>query len=183
MSRKTQSLKEIEEIFHKHGYSDYKWVHPKDIVVANWVRMKCVFGCPSYGKGASCPPNTPSVSECRDFFDEYTDIAIFHFPIEIANPEERHDIMTETDRKLLELEQEVFLSGQVKAFLLFAGNCHLCEECTSSREDCKHPKLSRPTSEALGVDVFSTARAAGYPIDVLKTYNDTMNRYAFLLVR
>ena len=183
MNGNAPSLKTIEKIFHKHGFNNYKWIGPKDVVVANWVRMKCTFGCPTYGKCASCPPNLPSVAECRDLFDEYTDIAIFHFSIEIDNADERHNIMTEIDRKLLGLEQEVFLSGSVKAFLLFAGSCHLCNECTSAREDCKHPNLSRPTSEALGVDVFSTARSAGYPINVLKDYTDTMNRYAFLLVR
>jgi predicted metal-binding protein len=183
MSSKTQSLKEIEDIFNKHGFTNYKWIGPKDVVIANWVRLKCVYGCPDYGKAAACPPNVPSVTECRDLFAEYTDIAIFHLPIEINNYDERHNIMKEIDRNLLEMEREVFLSGQVKAFLLFAGSCHLCEECTSSRADCKHPKLARPTSEALAVDVFSTARAAGYPIDVLKDYTDTMNRYALLLVR
>jgi len=183
MSNNAQSLEEIEGIFHKHGFNDYRWIHPKDIVVSNWVRMKCAYGCPDYGRGASCPPNTPSVTECRDFFDEYSDIAIFHFPIEVSRPENRHDIVTETDRKLLGLEKEVFLSGHVKTFLLFAGSCKLCKECTSSRKDCKNPELSRPTSEALAVDVFSTARAAGFPIEVLKDYSETMNRYAFLLVR
>ncbi len=183
MNNKVQSLKEIEETFHKHGFNDYKWIHPKDIVVSNWVRMKCVYGCPSYGECASCPPNTPSVSECRDFFDEYTDIAIFHFTPELANPEDRHDVMSEITRKLLGLEKEVFLSGYVKTFLLPADSCSLCEECVSSRADCKHPKLSRPPPEALAMDVYSTVRAVGYPINVLQDYNDTMNRYAFLLVR
>jgi predicted metal-binding protein len=183
MSNKTQTLKEIEKIFQKHGFNDYKWIHPKDVVVAHWVRMKCVFGCPSYGKGASCPPNTPSVAECREFLDEYSDIALFHFPLKVDSSEERQEKMTGIDQKLLRLEQEVFLSGEVKTFLLFAGSCHFCDKCVSSREDCKHPKLARPTSEALAVDVFSTARTVGYPIDVLKDYNETMNRYAFLLVR
>jgi hypothetical protein len=35
----------------------------------------------------------------------------------------------------------------------------------------------------MAVDVFSTARAAGYPIEVLSDYDQTMNRYAILLVR
>jgi len=33
------------------------------------------------------------------------------------------------------------------------------------------------------MDVFSSVRAVGYPIGVLTTYEDTMNRYAFLLIR
>ncbi|MFW9788588.1 MAG: DUF2284 domain-containing protein [Candidatus Thorarchaeota archaeon] len=182
MSR-TQSLKEIEGLFHKHGFNNYKWIGPEDVVVANWVRMKCAYGCPSYGKAACCPPNTPSVAECRDLFDEYSDIAIFHFPVELNDPEARHDVVKDIDGRLSKLEREVFLSGQEKAFLLFAGSCHLCEECAISRENCKHPKRARPTSEALAVDVFSTVRAAGYPLNVLKDYNESMNRYAFLLVR
>ncbi|MFW9793361.1 MAG: DUF2284 domain-containing protein [Candidatus Thorarchaeota archaeon] len=183
MTSKSQSLKEIEEIFHKHGFKDYKWIGPKDIVVSNWVRMKCVYGCPEYGECASCPPNTPSVSECRDFFDEYTDIAIFHFRVELEKPEDRHEIMKKITLKLLGLEKEVFLSGHVKTFLLPADSCSLCEECVSSRKDCKKPKLSRPPPEAMAVDVFSTVRSVSYPIDVLADYTETMNRYAFLLIR
>jgi hypothetical protein len=36
--------------------------------------------------------------------------------------------------------------------------------------------------EALAVDVFSTVRQVGYPIEVLTEYPQAMNRYAFLLI-
>lgn len=183
MNGQSLSLKELDELFQKHGFSDYKWIKPEEIVVANWVRMKCVYGCSTYGKCATCPPNNPSVSECREFIDEYSDIAVFHFEIALEDPEDRHDIMPEITKKLLKLERDVFLLGYVKAFLLPADNCSLCEECVSSREDCKQPKLSRPPPEALAVDVFSTVRAVGYSIDVLRDYNEKMNRYAFLLIK
>jgi predicted metal-binding protein len=42
--------------------------------------------------------------------------------------------------------------------------------------------MSRPCPEALGVDVFSTVRNAGFPIEVLTGFDQEMNRYAFLLV-
>ena len=177
------SRKDFEAIFHRHGFSSHKWIQPNDIVVANWVRMKCVYGCPTYGACASCPPNTPSVSECREFFDEYRDIAVFHFAVQVEKPEDRKETMVKITRKLLDMEKEVFLLGYVKTFLLPPESCSLCKECVSSREDCKHPKLSRPPPEALAVDVFSSVRALGFPIDVLTSYEDTMNRYAFLLIR
>ena len=97
--------------------------------------------------------------------------------------EDRFFLYSGISKKLLKLEREVFLSGLVKAFMLPADNCNLCDDCVSSREDCKQPKLSRPPPEAMAVDVFSTARKAGYPIEVLSDYNQAMNRYAFLLVR
>ena len=43
---------QLESLFQQHGYSDFKWMDPKDIVVAQWVRMKCLFGCDEYGKTA-----------------------------------------------------------------------------------------------------------------------------------
>ena len=61
--------KKLETLFQQHGFTDFKMISPKEIVVTQWVRMKCEFGCASFGKKASCPPNTPSVSECRKFFD------------------------------------------------------------------------------------------------------------------
>jgi predicted metal-binding protein len=60
----------IESILTKKGLTDYKWIDPKEIVVANWVRVKCTFGCSDYGLG-TCPPNTPSVNDCDRFFKEY----------------------------------------------------------------------------------------------------------------
>ncbi|MHA1906532.1 MAG: DUF2284 domain-containing protein [Candidatus Thorarchaeota archaeon] len=183
MNKNEQSLKDMEEIFQKYDFTDFKWIKPNEIVVSNWVRMKCTYGCPTYGECASCPPNVPSVSECRDFFDEYKDIAVFHFAVDLEKPEDRYDTIREITLKLLKVEREVFLSGNVKAFLLPADSCSLCKECVSARKDCKQPKLSRPPPEALAMDVFSSVRAVGYPIDVLKTKEDTMNRYAFLLIR
>lgn len=146
--------------------------------------MKCIFGCPGYGQIASCPPNTPSVTECKKFFREYNTGVIFHFEKQFEDQEDRHAWSRELNLKLIELEREVFLSGNVKAFLLFMDSCEICknEGCTKVREDCKHQKLSRPTPEGMVIDVFATVRKIGYPIEVLKDTTETMNRYAFLLV-
>jgi hypothetical protein len=40
----------------------------------------------------------------------------------------------------------------------------------------------RPEADALGVDVYTTVRKLGYPIEVLSDYKQAMNRYAFLLI-
>jgi hypothetical protein len=34
----------------------------------------------------------------------------------------------------------------------------------------------------MAMDVFSTVRRIGYPIEVLADYRQAMNRYAFLLI-
>jgi len=173
---------ELDSLFRQRGYVDYKWVDPKEFMVAQWVRMKCLFGCGEYGKNASCPPNVPAVSECRQFFSEYSTAVIFHFEKKVELPEDRHAWSRKVNRGLLELEREVFLSGYEKAFLLFMDSCSLCEECPGAKGECRHPRQARPSPEAMGVDVFSTVRRYGYPIEVLSDYRQSMNRYSFLLI-
>jgi predicted metal-binding protein len=172
----------FEELFHRHGFEDFKWFPPKDTVVAQWVRMKCRFGCPDYGKGGACPPNTPSVEECARFFQEYRRGVIFRFEKKVDKPEDRHAWTKKISLRLLALEREVFLSGMVKAFLLPMDSCQLCKDCTGSRAECKNPLKARPTPEAMAVDVYSTVLRAGYPIEVLSDYDKIMNRYALLLI-
>jgi predicted metal-binding protein len=173
---------QIESILNEHGYSDYKWLDPYEIVVSQWVRMKCEFGCPSYGKVASCPPNNPSVDECRRFFSEYTRAILFHFPKNAPDKVERKTWSARTNLKLVKLERDIFLAGHPKAFLLFMDSCEICTECVPDRANCKEPKLSRPSPEGMAVDVFTTVRKLGYPIEVLTDPTQQMDRYAFLLV-
>jgi len=171
-----------EGLFRQHGFDDFRWIDPAEFVVAHWVRMKCMFGCDEYGRGAACPPNAPPVAECERFFREYRHAAVFHFEKKVAKPEDRHAWTRKVNLKLLKLEKEVFCSGHEKAFLLFMDSCTVCADCTGERATCKEPKLARPTPEALAVDVYSTVRKLGYPIQVLSDYDEVMNRYAFLLV-
>jgi predicted metal-binding protein len=37
----------------------------KSIVVAEWVRLKCQFGCDGYGQSLTCPPYSPTPEETR----------------------------------------------------------------------------------------------------------------------
>jgi predicted metal-binding protein len=178
----TDSRERLDALLQEHGYTDYKWIDPKNIVVAQWVRMKCMFGCGSYGRNASCPPNVPSVAECRAFLDDYSTGVVMHFQKAVERPEDRHAWSKGVNSKLLELERAVFLAGHQKAFLLFMDSCSLCSQCPGERTACNHPRSARPSPEGLGIDVFSTVRQAGYPIHVLSDYDQAMNRYAFLLI-
>ena len=72
LSEKRQNT--LENIFKAHGYAEYRWIDPEQIVVAQWVRTKCMFGCPNFGNKAACPPQTPSVTECERFFKEYREL-------------------------------------------------------------------------------------------------------------
>ena len=184
MKSETIAFREkIEGIISKHDYQDYKWIDPKKFVVSQWVRMKCLFGCNEYGNTATCPPNVPSFSECEKFFREYNEAVVFHFTKKVAKPEDRFAWTRKVNLKLLKLESEIFTSGFEKTFLLFMDSCNICQDCPGIKEECKEPKLARPTPEAMCVDVYSTVKQLGYPIQVLSRYSQEMNRYSFLLIK
>ena len=108
----------LEKLFKDRGFADFKWIEAKDIVVAQWVRFRCMFGCPAYGKRGTCPPNVPSIDECRQMISEYSQVAVFHFEKKLEKPEDRKAWSKRIVLKLMELEREVFLSGYYKTFLI-----------------------------------------------------------------
>lgn len=175
-------LSKVESIIRKNGYEDFRWISGEDVVVSQWPRFKCMFGCPTYGKKGACPPSVPSIEECREFFKEYKQIAVIHLKKKLDDPEDRKEWSKKANINLLKLEKAAFLSGHQKAFLLFMDECRICEDCPGSRIECKNLHLSRPCPEALGVDVFATVRKLVYPIEVLTDYKQEMNRYSFLMI-
>jgi predicted metal-binding protein len=176
------SRKKLSALLKAQGYDDFQWLDPRQIVVAQWVRQKCMFGCPEYGHNAACPPNTPSVDECARFFREYRHAAVLHFSRKVAKPGDRHAWTRKINRGLLKLEREVFIAGHRKAFALFMDSCGLCKSCSDTRAGCKNLAGARPAPEAMAVDVFTTVRRAGFDIEVLADYDQTLNRFSLLMV-
>jgi len=73
------------------------------------------------------------------------------------------------------------LEGWHKAFAMATGPCELCRQCNLDG-GCAHPSLARPSMEACGIDVFQTARDAGFPIQVVTGLKAKPNFFSLLLV-
>ncbi len=172
---------EVEKRLKASEFLDFRWVSAKDISVAQWVRVKCEFGCSSYGSG-TCPPNTPSVEECRNFFEEYSTAVV----IRLTKTADKENYPSSWSRRmtnrLLNLERQVFLLGFPKTFLLNQTCCGVCNECVGNRHDCIDKKNARPSPEAFAVDVYKTVRNVGLEINVVKEPSGVMNRIAILLI-
>jgi len=175
------SKEKIESYLINQGFADYKWINPKAIVVAHWVRVKCIFGCSDYGLG-TCPPNTPSVNDCDSFFKEYERGLVIRLNKFADKNDYPSDWSKEMTNKLLAIEREIFLTGFQKVFLLNQTCCSLCKDCSGNRIDCKDKTRSRPSPESFAVDVYKTARNAGFEINVVAENPGEMNRIAILLI-
>jgi predicted metal-binding protein len=150
------------------GGTDAKIIPAASIVTAEWVRFKCRFGCSGYGRRLKCPPNSPTPEETRRMLSDYDHALLIHVDEDI-----------EVNTLVFKLEREIFLDGHYKAFGMGAGPCFLCKECG---DVCKHPKEARPSLEACGVDVYTTVRSHGFPIEVLRTKECKFNYYGIVLI-
>jgi predicted metal-binding protein len=166
----SKSLEELCEIAIRLGAAEAKVIKAGDVVVRDWVRLKCQYGCDGYGKRLTCPPYSPTPEQMRRVLSGYNSAILLRFE---PGWEKVH-------RVVASLEREAFLSGYYSAFGLTSGPCPLCKEC--NLKNCVHPELARPSMEACGIDVYATARGAGFKIDVVKTRREKPRYFGLLLV-
>ncbi|MBI3987348.1 MAG: DUF2284 domain-containing protein [Lentisphaerae bacterium] len=155
----------------KLGARDARVIHPKSVATGAWVRMKCRYGCDGYARCLTCPPNSPTPEETATVLSGYRTALLLH-----------GDDHTDITRIAVTLERSVFLDGYYKAFSFGSGPCRLCPECNLKTRECRHPYEARPAMEACGIDVFQTARRAGFPIEVVRDQGDTQNYYGLVLI-
>ncbi|GBC62389.1 metal-binding protein [Desulfonema ishimotonii] len=153
------------------GFSDARHIVPAQVMTAPWVRMKCRFGCRGYGKGLQCPPYSMPHDELRPLLESYS-----HALMVQGSPPGRdfHD-------KLLELERQAFLSEFHKALVFGAGPCPVCKTCAVD-EGCKNPEKARPAMEACGIDVYETARNAGFQVMPVTERHGYVKYFGLLLM-
>jgi predicted metal-binding protein len=150
---------------------------PQQVFTAAWVRLRCQYGCSGYGLCLTCPPHSPTPETTRKMLDEYRSAILIH-----------SDQWSLTREIAQALELKIFLGGYYQAFAFVCGPCDFCKTCVVARAKpgkaavCKHPEQARPAMEAAGIDVFATARAAGLPIEVVRTTKCPQNYYALVLV-
>ena len=181
-------------------HKDFKLISTDIIVVSEWVRFKCRYGCPAFGQRLSCPPFSPTPEETRRLLAEYKTAVLVHSqtsPDPDFTPEQSRQHIKECRVKLhtaiIEMERVAFLLGYYKALAMGANPCALCDTCVIKESniskiddfstlDCRHRDIMRPPMDAFGIDVFQTVKNAGYSIRVLKSYTDVADLYAMVLI-
>ncbi len=150
------------------------------VVAAEWVRMKCLFGCDEPGVHKTCPPNLQPVAVTQRLLSEYR-LAILLEVGPIVGPEASDPESRRLNDAALALERDLFLAGHHKAWMMGAGPCDLCDACGKGKE-CPSPEKARPSMEGCGIDVFATVRNAGRTIDVVRDEGDEYRYFALVLV-
>ena len=139
-----------------------------------------------------CPNYVMSVQEFRELLSKYMWVVLIHIEASItANMKTEIQqangvamlyasqkfmivykkifgpIRLKLHRMVSKVEAKVNMLGYRFATGFKAGTCRLCPECVVKSLDnvCRHPYQSRPSMEAVGIDVLKAAENAGLPFD------------------
>jgi len=179
-------VSKLRRLAMEKGADSTKLIPVGDVSVEDWVRQKCEYGCNGYARHFTCPPYSPTPEETRKRLKGYGQALLVEFTRQ-AEKENRLDV----HEVMYELERAAFLSGLYRAFSYAAGPCGICETCAAeevespneySKRECRDQNRARPSMEACGIDVYQTARRAGYKIDVVKEEDELFKTFGLLLL-
>lgn len=160
------------------GASKAKIVKTDEIPVEERVVLKCqIPRCFGYGVSANCPPNTLKPAELRTLLKQYkwTIFFVKDIPPEVivrdkATIKERIAAYQNVYKIVTEIESMAFYDGHYLAFGFGAGSCRhtfcsLEEDCQAMKgKKCRFALRSRPSMEAVGIDVYKMVVSAGWDI-------------------
>lgn len=198
MSKDLESLLSELKVIHE----DLRLIPTEMIVVSDWVRLKCRYGCENYGNHLGCPPFSPTPSETRAVLSAYRNAVLARFEVK-PDPKlpPKHasralsNSAVKMQKTVAELERIAFLAGYYKAFGMNAMPCALCDTCIIGemhKKDqaifdmdsvkCRNKEIMRPSMEACGIDVFKTLQNAGFKPRVLKDNKEMVELFGLILV-
>ena len=135
--------------------------------------LKCLYGCPDFGKNHTCPskPGTPSMAELERMLKHYRWGVIIH----------THDKAL-SQKISFALEGIAYRDGHYFAFSM--SDCALCKECAAVRDKpCRFVHEARPAFHSVGIDVYKTVQQFGLPLQTLADQDtEEQNWYSAVFV-
>lgn len=169
------------ELAKKMGVPRAVIIDTDKICVEEWVRLKCQYGCGGFNKYLSCPPFSPTPEKTRKALNGYSKALLLIFE-NISYEDDKDDKVSVKVRDIVfQLERQIFLDGNYKAFGMASGPCHYCDICDTSSL-CIFPEKARPSMEACGIDVYRTLKNCGFKLEVVKSYEDLCKYTALVLI-
>jgi predicted metal-binding protein len=198
-----QDLIIIREKALELGAADAVIIPASHVVVQERVWLKCIVPrCGGAGLSAYCPPNTPEPDFMRKAFSQYQWAVVFKRNVEpiedyIPNSEDRNKeiisrllnrgfVHGNTWEILGRLESYAQSIGYDLSMGFSAGSCRAClcalAPCAVlQNEPCRHPLKSRPSMEAVGIDVFDLAAKVGWNVYMVRVIEPKLSEIPCVL--
>ncbi|MCL4500376.1 MAG: DUF2284 domain-containing protein [Deltaproteobacteria bacterium] len=176
--RLAQDLERYAQKALEMGASKAAVIKAEDIPVDERITLKCqIPRCFGYGAGAHCPPNTMKPAELRDLLEKYHWAVLFTLDVpagvivrDKATIKERVAAFQKIYKLVSEVESRAFYDGHYLAFGFGAGSCRhtFCgqqDSCLAMEgKRCRFSLISRPSMEAVGIDVYQLVARQGWDI-------------------
>lgn len=180
-----ETLDLLREKGKQYGLESILPFRVSNIAVAQWVNLKCRYGCSQYNANWSCPPAVPDLTEVNTILSEYSTALM------LVGSQNRSDFYRDSNRNrtdqvkywkgIVSLERMLFLQGYDKAFSLVSGACSLCKKCAYP-DACRFPMEKRPTVESFCIDLVGTLKNLGIDTKVALKLHDTFKYYSIILL-
>ena len=161
----------------KLGADEARVVDASKIPVEDAVAFKCrVPRCFGYNNCAECPPHAPKPAEIRQLLKGYSHSVLFVRRVNSEllkldrNDKERKAAFRSILDIVSKLESAAFYDGHYMAVGFSAGSCFssLCDPKLGCQvlkgEKCRFPLKTRPSMEAVGMDVYGLIVSYGWEI-------------------
>ena len=169
----------------KYGLTEIIPLTTDKIVVAEWVHLKCQYGCSQFNTSWCCPPVTLDYGKTKNLMKEYS-LALL-----LVGRTSQVNFYRNNHRKrvrqlrgwkgTVSIERLLFMEGFYKAFSLVGEGCALCKTCAYP-ENCRFPRDKRPSLESFSIDVMGTLKAIDIVPKVATSINDHYSYYSLILL-
>jgi predicted metal-binding protein len=178
-------LQRLKEAGKNYGLESIYPISVNDIEVAEWVSLKCLYGCSRYNRSWCCPPATPGPDKVRQVLAEYSQALLLqsshYLPQFYRDDSRKRSTLVRCWKGTISLERLLFLSGYHKTFSLVGESCALCKKCAYPN-NCRFPQEKRPSLESFSIDVVGTLHRLGIEPQVATKMNEPFTYYAIILV-
>lgn len=178
-------ISELLDKGEKYGLTEIIPLTTDKIVVAEWVHLKCKYGCSQFNTSWCCPPVTLDYEKTKNLMKEYS-LALL-----LVGRTRRVDFYRNNQRKrvrqlrgwkgTVSIERLLFMEGFYKAFSLVGEGCALCKTCAYP-ENCRFPREKRPSLESFSIDVMGTLKAIDIVPKVATSITDSYSYYSLILL-
>ncbi|MCP4180163.1 MAG: DUF2284 domain-containing protein [bacterium] len=173
-----QCLEKYKQKSLEMGAARSEIIDVKNILVEDKIILKCqVPRCFGYGVCANCPPHALKPARLKEILKDFKKAVFYSIdvPSEIIirdkkTIKERISVYRKSFKIVSTIESMAFYDGYYLSFGFASGSCRhtfcsLEENCQALQgKKCKFSLLSRPSMEAVGIDVFKMTANIGWDI-------------------
>ncbi len=174
---KKKEYKELKDLALKTGASKVAVFPASKVAIDDRIKIKCeIPQCENRRKNLMCY-YAPDVERMTNLIQKYEVAMLIQtiHPMETPVNKQGHESVIDAYASSLPLhhiinkiESAALMMGFGYAVGFIGGPCKLCETCIGpfSGEQCRHPFMSRPSMESVGMDVALIAMSAGLPFKI-----------------